>query len=463
MPRIDPIQDMKNIVQLPTLRRPMAVPAVRVARPQAAAIIPFEAWVAVRDRVAAALLGNSRLVLITGAAGTGKTVMLEDVARVLRSAGRTVLVRQANTEPTPPGRGEMLFVDEADKLPQDKLRQLLESSAGIGAGAVVLAGLGTLAQRAGGKPLHVTLAPLGQEAARDYVVQWLASTGRVPAHLDSAALRQVVEASGGVPRLLSTLLGAGAWLAESSGATTITAAHIQEAAELRSVMLPAAASGDAGSVERHGRRWPSLAVAGLVVAGLAVAGGAAVLAPRLYPAETNEVIGSLDGLAIQARDWLGGASGRPVNRAAPLPAISSHVVPRPEAAIVARPSVPMVPAAPGLVDEAAPALTQSAAPGVTVTVPDGDARSLPIETQAFLLRRGHEMAAVMDLSAARLLYRRAAEGGSAEAAYALGRTYDPAIMTGLSVAQADKDEALRWYRRAAAGGDAAAKAALAGR
>ena len=452
MPRIGPIQDVENIVQLPS-RRPITVPALRVARPQPLAIVPFEAWVTVRDRVAAALLGSSRCVLITGAAGTGKTVMLEDVARVLRSAGRTVLVRQANTDPEPPGRGETLFVDEADKLPQDKLRQLLDASAG----AVVLAGLGTLAQRAGGKPLHLTLSALGQEAARDYVVQWLASTGRVPAHLDSAALRQVVEASGGVPRLLSTLLGAGAWLAESSGAATITAAHIQEAAELRSVMSPGVISGDPGRSERRGRMWWPL-----MVVGVAIAGGAAVMVPRLYPVETSEIIGRFDGLAAQARDWLGGASGKPVNRAAALPAISSHVVPRPEAAIVAGPSVPLVQAAPRLVGRAAPALTQSAAPAVTVTVPDADARSLPIETQAFLLRRGHEMAAVMDLSAARLLYRRAAEGGSAEAAYALGRTYDPAVMTGLGVAQADKEEALRWYGRAAAAGNAAAKAALIG-
>ncbi|MGI4808551.1 MAG: hypothetical protein ACRYF2_10650 [Janthinobacterium lividum] len=429
------------------------MPTLRVARPQPLAIVPFEAWVAVRDRVAAALLGSSRCVLITGAAGTGKTVMLEDVARVLRAAGRTVLVRQANTDPVPPRRGEMLFVDEADKLPQDKLRQLLESSAG----AVVLAGLGTLAQRASGKPLHVTLAPLGQEAARDYVVQWLASTGRVPAHLDTAALRQVVEASGGVPRLLSTLLGAGAWLAESSGAATITAAHIQEAAELRSVMSPVVTSDDTESFEPRGRTWWPLAVAAVVIVG-----SAAVVATRLYPVETGEIIGLLDGLGMRARDWLGGASGKPVNRAAPLPAISPYVVPHPEAAIVAGPSVPPAPATPRLADRAAPALTQSAAPVVTVPVPDADTRLLPIETQAFLLRRGHEMAAVKDLSAARLLYRRAADGGSAEAAYEMGRTYDPAVMTGLNAVQADKDEALRWYRRAAAAGDAAAKAALIG-
>ncbi|RZK96986.1 MAG: hypothetical protein EOO66_04685 [Methylobacterium sp.] len=391
-------------------------------------------------------------MLITGAAGTGKTVVLEDVARVLRSAGRTVLVRQANIDPAPPGRGEMLFVDEADKLPQDKIRQLVESSVG----AVVLAGLGTLAQRAGGKPLHVTLAPLGQEAARDYVVQWLASTGRVPAHLDSAALRQVVEASGGVPRLLSTLLGAGAWLAESSGAATITAAHIQEAAELRSVISPMATSDDTGSPERRRRAWWPLVVAGVVIAG-----SAAVVAARSYPIETGEIIDRLDEWGAQARNWLGGASGKPVTKAKALPAISPHVVPRPEAAIVARPSVVPVLAIPGPVVHAAPAVTESAAPAVTVTVPEADAR-LPIETQAFLLRRGREMAAVMDMSAARLLYRRAAEGGSAEAAYALGRTYDPAVLTGLSLSQADKQEALRWYRRAAAAGDAAAKAALVG-
>lgn len=448
MPKIVATKGAENIVQLPTSRRPIAAPTPRVLRPQPLAIIPFEAWVAVRDRVAAALLGGTRCLFITGAAGTGKTVMLEDVARVLRAAGRTVLVRQADTDPAPPGRGETLFVDEADRLPQVKLRRLMDESVGT----VVLAGLGTLAQRAGGKTMQMTLAPLGQEAARDYVAQWLASTGRVPAQLDSAALRQVAEASGGVPRLLSTLLGAGAWLAESSGAATITAAHIHEAAELRSVLSPAAMPVEVRISRRRGRVVWSAVLAGAVLA---------VIAPQLFPNEASKAGDLAGGVVEQARQWLGGASAKPATRTPPLPPISQHLVPRPDAAVVARAGVLAVPVLPELAASMVLAVSAVVGPAVTVTVPETtDAALLPIETQAFLIRRGHEMAAVEDLSAARLLFRRAAEGGSAEAAYELGRTYDPAVQTGLNVAQADKAEAMRWYRRAAAEGHGAAKAAL---
>ncbi len=64
-----------------------------------------------------------------------------------------------------------------------------------------------------------------------------------------------------------------------------------------------------------------------------------------------------------------------------------------------------------------------------------------------------------DISAARLLFRRAAEGGSSAGMFELGRTYDPAMLTGMGAAgQANRAEAMVWYRRAAeAGNDAAAK------
>src|ERR1700694_2205520 len=141
MPKIDMHPGAENIVQLPNVRRPPAPTPLRTPRPLASTIVPFEAWITGRDRVAAALLGGTRCLVITGAAGAGTTVLLEDVGRLLRAAGRSVVVRQADAEPAPPGRGETLFVDEADRLPSAKLRQLIDRSEGT----VVLAGLGTLA------------------------------------------------------------------------------------------------------------------------------------------------------------------------------------------------------------------------------------------------------------------------------------------------------------------------------
>ena len=190
-----------------------------------------------------------------------------------------------------------------------------------------------------------------------------------------------------------------------------------------------------------------------VLAGAVLVGSVGVVLPRLFPEETAGVVAAAGGLTGQARQWLGGASGKKVVRAAPLPPISPHFVPRPDAAVVGRVGPPAAVPVPTLVALAAPDVTLAA-------IEPRDPALLPIETQALLVRRGHDMAAIDDMSAARLFFRRAAEGGSAAGAFELGRSYDPAVQTGLGMAQADKAEALRWYRRAAAQGDAGAKAAL---
>lgn len=67
------------------------------------------------------------------------------------------------------------------------------------------------------------------------------------------------------------------------------------------------------------------------------------------------------------------------------------------------------------------------------------------------LGRGDAMLAAHDVSAARLYYELAADAGSADAALALGRTYDPTslIRSAAVSAQPDKTLAARWYRRAA--------------
>jgi pimeloyl-ACP methyl ester carboxylesterase len=69
-----------------------------------------------------------------------------------------------------------------------------------------------------------------------------------------------------------------------------------------------------------------------------------------------------------------------------------------------------------------------------------------------LLKRGEELLRLGDISAARLFYRSAADGGSARAMTALAKTYDPAFIgRGEALAlQANPEKALALYRRAAA-------------
>jgi hypothetical protein len=69
---------------------------------------------------------------------------------------------------------------------------------------------------------------------------------------------------------------------------------------------------------------------------------------------------------------------------------------------------------------------------------------------AGLLARGDWLLATGDITAARLLYERAADAGEARAAVRLGETFDPVYLDGshLRGLQGDRDMAVFWYRHA---------------
>jgi hypothetical protein len=82
---------------------------------------------------------------------------------------------------------------------------------------------------------------------------------------------------------------------------------------------------------------------------------------------------------------------------------------------------------------------------------------------AMLLKRGKDAFSTGDLAAARLLLRRAAEAGSAEAALALGATFDPLVLRRLGAigAAPDAAQARQWYQKAVALGSPTASQPLA--
>jgi type II secretory pathway predicted ATPase ExeA len=81
-----------------------------------------------------------------------------------------------------------------------------------------------------------------------------------------------------------------------------------------------------------------------------------------------------------------------------------------------------------------------------------------------LLSRGDTMLALGDISAARLLYQRAAALGSGRAATAVGKTYDPAFLASIRASgiAADRVVAATWYRKGAGLGDLEGADRLAG-
>ena len=85
-------------------------------------------------------------------------------------------------------------------------------------------------------------------------------------------------------------------------------------------------------------------------------------------------------------------------------------------------------------------------------------RKLDQEEIAVLLKRGKDLITNGDLAAARLVLRRAADANDAEAALALGATYDPLVLRSLRVYgfKADPVMARDWYEKASELGSAAA-------
>ena len=88
----------------------------------------------------------------------------------------------------------------------------------------------------------------------------------------------------------------------------------------------------------------------------------------------------------------------------------------------------------------------------------GCVTDVTVQTNSSPRRRGQDFLTAGDFASARLLFKRAADAGNAEAALALGSTYDPAVIKQLGAASIipDIESALKWYGIAADRGSAAA-------
>ena len=163
-----------------------------------------------------------------------------------------------------------------------------------------------------------------------------------------------------------------------------------------------------------------------------------------------------------ARQAAVAAAPLPARPAAPqLPAQVAAIPPSkveapPAPPAPAEPAAPAVTAQPPMVAAAQQAPTMIAR--LPAAQPPGNAlASIPTAVVVTLLRRGDEAATLGDLSAARLLYQRAAEAGNARAARLAARTYDAAFLASADVTSlADPAAARAWYARAAALGDSEA-------
>jgi TPR repeat protein len=113
---------------------------------------------------------------------------------------------------------------------------------------------------------------------------------------------------------------------------------------------------------------------------------------------------------------------------------------------------------PSSADAASPAVPRSPAPAASSQTPQ-----ISSEEEKAMLERALAILQNGDIAAARLLFQRLADKGSARGALAMAKTYDPEVLTGMNVfgLEPDPKTAAQWYARAAEMGNEQARERLA--
>jgi hypothetical protein len=96
------------------------------------------------------------------------------------------------------------------------------------------------------------------------------------------------------------------------------------------------------------------------------------------------------------------------------------------------------------------ATLQPAEPGAQLPPASKATHALDPEEIKLFMQQGEQFIAAGDVVTARIVFQRAAEAGDANAAMALGATYDPTVLAKLGVAGlgADVEKARTWYQKA---------------
>ena len=135
--------------------------------------------------------------------------------------------------------------------------------------------------------------------------------------------------------------------------------------------------------------------------------------------------------------------------------VGSAAVPSPSAPIVSTPTRAAITKQPppAVIARETPPAAQPAPqlqPTIQPMAQDLTARQIDPDELASLVRRGDDFVNFRDLSSARLLYRRAAEGGNVHAALALAGTFDPNVLKKLGFPEnvGEVTKARLWYERA---------------
>jgi hypothetical protein len=208
---------------LPTARDLLAL----TGRPTQA--IAHPAWSKARERVLALVTAGPAMIVVLGPPGTGKTVLLRDLAATFRERAWSACLLDFGDRPFDVGPGEIVLVDEADRMSPTRLDELRSR----GDVPIILAALPASEERFARYPgvTVVRLSPLSPQEARAFLLERLTQMGLSSGCLTGAAWTQLIASGHGVPRLLLISLGLALFLASEEQAERVTDAHVEQAVE----------------------------------------------------------------------------------------------------------------------------------------------------------------------------------------------------------------------------------------
>ena len=173
------------------------------------------------------------LVLVTGNAGSGKSLLVEmtaracsDMALSVRRVDRGDLVHVALSQ-----RSDLLLVDEADLIADTTLQVLLSADCKKAATTIVFLCLPACAGRFANsevRPVIIELTPLSQPYAQNYLMERATSAGFANL-FEPEALDLVAYGSRGSPRLLRSIASLAFFCAASDRASQIGVKHVTSA------------------------------------------------------------------------------------------------------------------------------------------------------------------------------------------------------------------------------------------
>jgi len=180
------------------------------------------------------------LLIVAGAAGTGKSLLLDMTARACASTGLSIRRegRGDLIDGVPNGKKyDLLLIDEADVMPSSALQKLLADEGGCRPTTMVFMCLPNSVSRfaqIGNYPPLVQLQPMSARDAHGYLLAGATSMGR-PDLFAAGTLDLIIEQSSGSPRLLRQNASLAFFSAAFEGCEQIYPQHASRAFESRAI------------------------------------------------------------------------------------------------------------------------------------------------------------------------------------------------------------------------------------